>query len=945
IAHTDVEALVDEAYAMTCAAVESSDVDKLGDAVVFARKAADACIRHPILRSRALDALSQAHNAMLRETGKTEHVEQVVEASEEAATLCPPTHSARLHLLSSLATALYLRFRIRANLDDLDRCIALEEQVVATSLSSERSGPLNHLADFIRCRFQTTGNLTDLDQSITLFEESLEQAPASDRPGLLRNLATSLTIRFRNTAHLPDLEKSVVLLEEALGLPQSDYDRCLCLSNLATSLWTRYEQTRNIADLDKSFALHEEALKFCPSTYDRPHYLDRLAVSLIDRFHHDSNDADLNRAIDLQEEAVALCPQNHVLRSRYLSNLAISLNDRFDLNNDSGDFDKSTGLHEEALRLCAPNHIHRHRYLINLVRSLSRRFQLNSGNADLDRSIELAHCAVSSLSLHHPSYSECLRVLSDVLLLHIQQTQHADSVHECTYSTLTINDVIGQLRKAANAVNSPSHDQLRASLSWVDVSTQSHQNSLCDAYHAMFNALDTVVTRGHSLESRYIQLTSDNLITTAKGRITDAISFAITENLPRDAVIFLERGRAFLLAQLGHCRTRLDVVRQEDARLAAELDSVSRQLDLVLASNSKSTNDSAANDAIARSMNLTWRWNTLVEQARKLDGCHDFLLPTPFEFLQQGASGGPVIFISVATTTSYAIIVVHDGNPAIVPLPNATSDVVDGLNTKLLHPNSLSLRNFTPALRDLWDIIVGPVVDQLKSLVPVGSRIWWCPSAAVANLPLHAAGHHYKSAGPETKLFNLFVSSYTSSLGALIRARRPTTQSSPSPRLLIVSQPNTPGEIPLNVEDEVNHLSRKFPGATVLEGTDGTRDAVIKEIPHHPWVHFSCHGYSIDDNPFRSYFSLHGSRLEVLDILRTRTPDAELAVLTACHTAGANTSAPEEFLHLAGAMQFAGFRSVVGTLWAMDDEDGSFVVKEFYDRLLKESRGPEGENR
>jgi hypothetical protein len=36
---------------------------------------------------------------------------------------------------------------------------------------------------------------------------------------------------------------------------------------------------------------------------------------------------------------------------------------------------------------------------------------------------------------------------------------------------------------------------------------------------------------------------------------------------------------------------------------------------------------------------------------------------------------------------------------------------------------------------------------------------------------------------------------------------------------------------------------------------------------------------------------------------------------------------PDEVVHLASAMQFCGFRSVVGTLWAMEDVYGCDVTK------------------
>ena len=50
-------------------------------------------------------------------------------------------------------------------------------------------------------------------------------------------------------------------------------------------------------------------------------------------------------------------------------------------------------------------------------------------------------------------------------------------------------------------------------------------------------------------------------------------------------------------------------------------------------------------------------------------------------------------------------------------------------------------------------------------------------------------------------------------------------------------------------------------------------------------------------------------------------------------------SAIEEGLHLAAAVQYCGFRSVVGTMWAMVDEDGRDLAKNFYKALFENSRG------
>ena len=84
--------------------------------------------------------------------------------------------------------------------------------------------------------------------------------------------------------------------------------------------------------------------------------------------------------------------------------------------------------------------------------------------------------------------------------------------------------------------------------------------------------------------------------------------------------------------------------------------------------------------------------------------------------------------------------------------------------------------------------------------------------------------------------------------------------------------------------------------------------------------------------PFDSSFKLYqGKRLSLIDIVRSRLPNAEFAFLTACHTAELTDESPADVsLHLAAAMQYCGSRSIVGTMWAMADEDGQDLAENFY---------------
>jgi len=72
-------------------------------------------------------------------------------------------------------------------------------------------------------------------------------------------------------------------------------------------------------------------------------------------------------------------------------------------------------------------------------------------------------------------------------------------------------------------------------------------------------------------------------------------------------------------------------------------------------------------------------------------------------------------------------------------------------------------------------------------------------------------------------------------------------------------------------------------------------------------------------------------------MIQVRLPDAELAFVSACHGAAVDIEGtPDEVIHLSAALQFCGFRSVVGTLWSMADEDGPDVAKDFYGHMFRD---------
>jgi len=149
------------------------------------------------------------------------------------------------------------------------------------------------------------------------------------------------------------------------------------------------------------------------------------------------------------------------------------------------------------------------------------------------------------------------------------------------------------------------------------------------------------------------------------------------------------------------------------------------------------------------------------------------------------------------------------------------------------------------------------------------------------------------------------------------------------PSLLLVLQPDASMAQALN---EMKAVQVSCPQVKTLIAATATPPAALKHLREHQFAHIVCHGILEPGKPFDSSFILfEGKRLSLLDIVQSRLPEAEFAFLSACHTAELTDESPvDEALHLAAAMQYCGFRSVVGTMWAMLDADGPDLAGNFY---------------
>jgi CHAT domain-containing protein len=143
--------------------------------------------------------------------------------------------------------------------------------------------------------------------------------------------------------------------------------------------------------------------------------------------------------------------------------------------------------------------------------------------------------------------------------------------------------------------------------------------------------------------------------------------------------------------------------------------------------------------------------------------------------------------------------------------------------------------------------------------------------------------------------------------------------------------------------EELDRIRRYVPDHShvVLEGSEGTRKEVMKQMGDCNWLHLACHGVQRPDQPTKSALLLHDERLTLEHIIQLNVPKAEFAFLSACQTTAGDDKLSEEAVHIAGGMLLAGYRGVVATMWSIQDTLAPEVADVFYAHLVKDGERPD----
>ncbi|KAG1811947.1 CHAT domain-containing protein [Suillus variegatus] len=938
------------------------DEQDLDEATMLHREALTLCsVGHPD-RSMSLNNLGNNLSTRFKLRGNDQELDEAIMLQREALASRPVGHSKRSMSLKSLGFGLFTRFTSRGNDQDLDEAISLYREALPFCPVGhpDRSMSLNNLGFGLSTRFASRGSDQDLNEAITIHTEALTLRPVGhpDRHMSLTNLALALVNHFKHRGNDQDLDKAIAFLREALAPKAVDCpDRSTSLYNLGSGLATRFDHRGNDQDLDEAITLCREALSLHPVGHpDMSMSLNNLAVVLSTRFEHRGDDQDLDEAIALHREALRFRPVGHPDRFMSLNNLGSQISTRLDHQRGSDRYllDEAIALYREALASCPVNHPHRCSSLTNLGHGFSARFKHRGNGQDLEEAIILHREALSLCAVGHPDRSSSLKNLGNVLLIRFEHRHNVEDLNDalenfrCALALLkpcdphqlavhqslatayllshqsgldgtgedtnNVNVVMHHIKAAANAVSGGLLSRLRASLRWVHHAEEYTHCTLLEAYATSMSLLDAHMSATASASSRYnvMKAFPNTLAVDAAGDVCHAVEL-------------LEQGRTLIWTQMARLRTPLDSLQEPDNHAKAvrkKFLDLSSLLNNPPANHSEGTRKVDIEAEATRYRRLVEDWNTTVEEIRKLEGLSRFLLPPLFSELQNAARDGPIIVLIASKASCDAIIIPQEQPPVhtvSVRLVVALRQAVQ----KEAGPKGTQPR-LTKTLRELWADVVEPVVDHLGRFARRGSRIWWCPTSFFNFLPLHAAGE-YKRGGKSVS--QLYVSSYTPSLTALIRARTSHDRSL-SASFAAIGQNHPPQHsLPLeSVEPELELVQSLLPRTvsfTKVTSGESTKSRALRTLRDNQWLHFACHGTQNFVEPFKSALLMRDQPLPLIDIAQTDLSRHEFAFLSACDTAAGDLKTPDEVIHLAAGLQFAGVKSVIGTFWSVNDHTTS----------------------
>ena len=329
---------------------------------------------------------------------------------------------------------------------------------------------------------------------------------------------------------------------------------------------------------------------------------------------------------------------------------------------------------------------------------------------------------------------------------------------------------------------------------------------------------------------------------------------------------------------------------------------------------SKALTTSVKGEFLTRSRELQTKFPELYDRALSIK-------PVELPRLQKHLPEGAVMLVYFPTDTSLYLFAVTNKTLVFREVPVSKSELDGAVLTYLRGLRRVDKSEaLNEASRKLYAWLVDPVKEQLEAhatllLVPTG-RLNYLPFSAL----LDAQG---RPLGETHKMTTLGKSS-----DFLDTVSQP---SEGKPSVLVLADPA--GDLPA-ARQEGEALASLFPGGVKLLRQQATLEALRSKAGEHPYLHLATHGEIDPADPGQNYLLMaQGEKLKASDIFSLPLENVSLVTLSACNTALGAGEPTASVVSLAENFWVTGPRTVVATLWAVNDASTSVFMQEFYQAL------------
>ena len=802
------------------------------------------------------------------------------------------------------------------------------------------------LAEQLHVRFSKTHSLDDYEEAMTILENVLDTNRFEGCPDSIRCSASTLAARlaFFRYAYFTNPEYAEVAISRIRAeLSSTSIDESLRFrfsEMLSVLIDGRFRDYSLPESLEEANCNNSQVLGLLSSqTIENSGVL----LTEIDDVQNTYSMTVLQRKIRYLEELLSNTPPGTVRHTKCLTQLANGYKSKFHRTNDTSDINESIKYARLSIDVTHADDPWRINPFCTLHEILLLAFEKSGKISYLDESITVGY-GILELGSHQYCHFPAVQRLVSSLLDREKLCGRTEDRHEAIrLMSLVINDP-----------HAGEPDRFTLSCRWAILARNIGNPTTLTAYKCAMSLMQSSLSFAPTVSVQHARLVA--MGEDCQTMPLDYASYQIKLGQFEEAVETLEQGRALLWSEMRGLRAPVFQLIEEDPPLAKRFADINQELETMTISvtpssrpeiehgvhQSKDGTDPFGRLVIKRKKLVDER-DSLISQIQSRPGLEGFLGAPSFDTLRSAASHGPVIIINHCEWRSDIIILFHNSLPCSIPTTETFFTRANDLRDELVKARKRGLESveyqkaLSSVLKGLYELVGEPVIKRLRLLgVPEQSRVWWCPTSVFCSLPLHAMGPIPSINGRDRYFSDLYIPSYTPSLSALIESRQVGPQMPKMPSLLLVAQP---GDLLPGVKGEIKEIQRALKtrvAVTALVSAEATPSSVLEGLRGSQFAHFACHGVLQTGKPFDASFKLHrGSRLTLLDIVRSRLPDAEFAFLSCCHAAEiTEDSVADESLHLTAAMQYCGFRSVVGTMWDMADVDGRDLAKTFYKSLF-----------